>query len=423
MYDTLLFDLDGTLTESAPGIMRSAKIAVDKLGYTGYDPQVFGRFIGPPLHSSFQEHFGMDDAQAQEAVRLYREYYTVRGLYENAVYTGMPNLLRRLCAGGARLLVATSKPQVFAERILAHFGLLRFFERVVGSSLTDRDAGKEELVRIALPADAGRAAMIGDRCFDIAGGQANGIDTIAVGYGYGSREEFVQAGATHIVDTVAALGDLLAPDTPVPPGFFLTVEGLDGSGKTTQMQALADHLAQNGYEVVRTREPGGTKVAEEIRDVVLSPRNLGMCAVTEALLYAAARAEHVHAVVRPALAAGKVVLCDRFVDSSVVYQGGGRGLGIEQVLTINAPAVGTTLPDATVYLRLDARTALQRRISATAPDRIELEDEKFHQRVFEVYDELAARFPERIHVVDATQPIEAIAEQARAAVDAALARR
>ena len=422
MYDTVLFDLDGTLMESAPGIMHSAQIAVEQMGYTGYDPEVFQHFMGPPLFGSFQKYFGMDDAQADEAVQRYRAYFADYGLFENAVYPGIPTLLRRLQAAGMRLFVATSKPQIYAERVMERFGILRFFEKVVGVSLEDRGSAKANLVRDALPVDAGRAVMIGDRSYDIDGGQANGIDTIGVCYGYGSREEL--APATYVVDTVTALADLLAPETHVPHGFFLTMEGLDGSGKTTQMHALAAHLRQIGYEVVCTREPGGTPVAEEIRDVVLNVRNAGrLCAVTEALLYAAARAEHVHAVVRPALAAGKTVLCDRFVDSSVAFQGGGRELGVAQVLGINTPAVGDTMPDATIYLRLDAHTALSRRVSATEPDRIEQEAEQFHLRVHQAYEELARRDPQRICAVDASQSVEKIAAQVKDAINAALAKR
>ena len=423
LYDVILFDLDGTLTESAPGIARAAQIAVEQMGYTGFDPRVFQTFIGPPLRDSFRRHFGMSEAQAEEAVRLYRAYYTERGIFENAVYQGIPQLLRRLRAGGARLFVATAKPHVFMERVLDRFGLSRFFEGAVGTTLDERNADKAPLIRAALPKDAGRAVMIGDRRYDIEGGRANGIDTIGVCYGYGSRAELAEAGATHIVDTVAELGDLLAPDVPSPSGFFVTVEGLDGSGKTTQIDRLAAHLEQLGYRTLHTREPGGNPIAEKIRELVLSPDNLGMHAWTEALLYAAARAEHVRATVRPALDEGQVVLCDRYVDSSAAYQGVGRGLGLERVLEVNALGTGGLQPDLTLYLRLDAAESLARRGRASSLDRIEMEESAFHQRVCEAYDQLADRYPQRIRKVDASLSVEEIAAAACAEMDAALARR
>jgi len=423
LYDVILFDLDGTLTESAPGITRSARFAVEQMGYTGFDPQVFETFIGPPLYGSFREHFGVDDEEAEEAVRRYRARYAECGIFECAVYRGVPNLLRRLRAGGARLFVATAKPQVFAERVLRRFGLAGFFDGMTGAALDERTADKAALIRAALPAAPGRAAMIGDRRYDVEGGQANGIDTIGVCYGYGSREELAGAGATHIVDTVDELGGLLAADVPPPPGFFVTVEGLDGSGKTTQIDRLAAHLSRLGYHTLLTREPGGSPIAEKIRELVLSPDNLGMHPWTEALLYAAARAEHVRSLVQPALADGQVVLCDRYVDSSAAYQGVGRGLGLENVLEVNAQATGGLRPDLTLYLRLDAAEALARRGRASSLDRIEMEANAFHQRVCDAYDQLAARDPERVRTVDGSLPVEEIAAAVCAEMDGLLARK
>lgn len=423
-YDVVLFDLDGTLTESAPGIIHSARIAVEQMGYKDFDPSVFQRFIGPPLHESFRIYFGMTDAQADEAIAHYRAYYADRGIFENAVYPGMPNLLRQLKAEGARLYVATAKPERFMHIVLEKFGIARFFDGAVGATMDNRSSNKSELVRAALPKDADprRSVMIGDRRYDIEAGRANGIDTIGVCYGYGNRAEVEQAGATYVADTVEALSKYLVGDMPAPQGLFVTVEGLDGSGKTTQIDGLAAYLRQLGYEVLCTREPGGSPIAEKIRHVVLSPENLGMHAWTEALLYAAARAEHVQAVVRPALAEGKVVLCDRFVDSSVVYQGVGRGLGIENVLKINALGIGGIVPDWTLYLRLDVEAALHRRRSASSLDRIEMEQEAFHRRALEAYETLWRENPQRICAVDASQSAEEIAQEACARMDAVLAK-
>ncbi len=194
------------------------------------------------------------------------------------------------------------------------------------------------------------------------------------------------------------------------------MEGLDGSGKTTQIEMLTQSLTRFGFEVQHSREPGGCPVAEEIRRVILDRNNKDMEAVAEAYLYAASRAQHVRQVIRPALSAGKLLLCDRFVDSSVAYQGGGRKLGVDQVLNINASAVDGTLPTATVYLELDHVTALMRRCRATELDRIEMETEQFHARVEKAYHELIDRDPARFVVVGAARDKEAIAADVLAGV-------
>lgn len=419
-YDAVLFDLDGTLTESAPGIMRSAGYAARKLGYSDFDPEVLRRFIGPPLFESFQAIFGMDDAQALRAVEYYREDFDAVGWSVNSVYMGIPVLLRALKRQGVQICLATAKPIVFAERILKHFGLWRFFDRAVGITLCDHHADKAQLVRDALPQGCTRPVMIGDRHYDVTGGRQNGIDTIGVLYGYGTREELEAAGATHIAQTVEALRDILLPGMLPERGFFLSIEGLDGSGKSSQIERLCGHLKARGYDVARSREPGGCPIAEEIRQLVLDPAHGEMCAQAEALLYAAGRAQHVREVVRPALAAGKVLVCDRFVDSSAVYQGAARGLGIDAVMAMNAPAIDGTMPDATLYFAVDPATAMRRRSRERDLDRIEQEKLDFHTRVYEAYEELARRDPQRIVRIDASQSIDDIARDAAAAVDVVL---
>jgi dTMP kinase len=189
------------------------------------------------------------------------------------------------------------------------------------------------------------------------------------------------------------------------------VEGLDGSGKGTQIERLADALDRWGFEVVHTREPGGTPIGEKIREILLDRGNAGMADVTEALLYAASRAQHVREKILPAVAEGKVVLCDRFLDSSVAYQGGGRQLGIDEVLRINSPAVEGAMPDLTVYLDLDHRESLRRRCAASEPDRMEMEAESFHARVENGYRELIVRDPDRFVVVDAGKSRDEIAAE------------
>ena len=253
--------------------------------------------------------------------------------------------------------------------------------------------------------------MVGDRCFDIEGGQANGVDTVGVCYGYGSEEELVSAKATHIAHTVEELETILLGDAPRARGVFISMEGMDGCGKTTQRAALTEHLKQLGWRVTTTREPGGDEVAEKIRQLVLDPANKTMCDETEVYLYAASRAQNVRAVVRPALERGDAVVCDRFVDSSAAYQGGGRKLGVERVSALNAMAVGETLPDITVYLRMPADVALSRRLSASKPDRLEQEKADFFSRTYQAYEQRFAGQEKRVMTVNAAQSIEQVTQE------------
>jgi dTMP kinase len=182
-------------------------------------------------------------------------------------------------------------------------------------------------------------------------------------------------------------------------GVFITFEGLDGCGKSTQMELLADALRARGYVVLVTREPGGTPLGEAVREVLLAPRHHGMSSRSEALLYAAARAHLVEQVIRPALTDGQIVLCDRYLDSSLAYQGYGRGLGADDIITLNVWATGCLFPDLTIFLDLD--DAVRGTRLGAVPDRLEAEDEGFHQRVGEGFRELLRLHPHRIHRVDA----------------------
>jgi len=190
---------------------------------------------------------------------------------------------------------------------------------------------------------------------------------------------------------------------------FVSFEGLDGCGKTTQARLLARALEEAGVEVVLTREPGGTPLGEQIRDLVLHGDHVAPWA--EAALYAAARAQHVEELIRPALARGATVVCDRYVDSSVAYQGAGRELGVEEVLALNLTAVGGLLPDLTFLVEIDVDAALAR--IGDKGDRIERAEAEFWPRVAEAYRALAARFPERYVVIDGRRGIAEVSEEIR----------
>ena len=198
-------------------------------------------------------------------------------------------------------------------------------------------------------------------------------------------------------------------------GLFITFEGLDGCGKSTQMELLASGLGALGYVVLMTREPGGTPLGEAVRDILLDPLQFGMSARAEALLYAAARAHLVEQVVRPALDDGQIVLCDRYIDSSLAYQGYGRGLGTDNIIGINAWATDCLFPDLTLFLDLD-EAARSTRLAAV-PDRLEAEDDAFHQRVAEGYRALLIEHCHRIRRVDASGAAEEVQQRVRDAVE------
>ncbi len=216
------------------------------------------------------------------------------------------------------------------------------------------------------------------------------------------------------------------PDWPIFMSFFITFEGIEGSGKTTQLQYLSGYLQARGYQVVATREPGGCNISDAIRALLLDPMNGAMASHTELLLYSAARAQHVAEIIRPALTAGKIVLCDRFADATTVYQGLGRGLEKNQLEAINNFASNGLAPDMTLLLDYPVEQGLQRARARNhsgnleSEGRFELEDLTFHQRIRQGYLDLALK-EERFHIIDALGNEEIVTERIISAVDHFLA--
>ena len=195
-------------------------------------------------------------------------------------------------------------------------------------------------------------------------------------------------------------------------GLFITFEGADGSGKTTQYKLFAQYLRDRGFDVITTREPGGTEISEKIRALILDPDNREMTDMTEAFLFAASRTQHVSQLIRPAVEDGKIVLCDRFMDSSIAYQGYARGLG-DCVRQINEVAVMGMQPDLTFFLDLDAESGRLRNKRAGKADRLEQQDIEFHDKVYEGYKKLAEIYKNRFIVIDASGSIEEVQERIR----------
>ncbi|MDT9501751.1 HAD family hydrolase [Streptococcus mutans] len=209
MYQTILFDLDRTLTNPALGITNSLAYALEKFNIEVTDKKELYRFIGPPLQDSFENFYHFSKEDSLKAVDFYRDYFRHKGLYENEVYQGIPDLLERLKAQGKKLLVATSKPEGFARQILKHFELFDYFDLVAGASMDGSRRLKGDVIAHALTsaqiADPSSAIMIGDRKHDIIGAKKNGLDAIGVLYGFGNREELKKAGATYIATNVEEL--------------------------------------------------------------------------------------------------------------------------------------------------------------------------------------------------------------------------
>lgn len=196
-------------------------------------------------------------------------------------------------------------------------------------------------------------------------------------------------------------------------GHFITIEGGEGAGKTTVIEAVENELTLLGYDIVTTREPGGIEIAEKIREIILNPMHTKMDARTEALLYAAARRQHLVEKVEPALTEGKIVICDRFIDSSLAYQGHARGLSMEEVLLINEFAIQKRMPTLTLFLDIEPKKGLER-IDANINreiNRLDLEERKFHERVYEGYLMLVKKYPKRIKTINADQTLDQVVSE------------
>ena len=195
-------------------------------------------------------------------------------------------------------------------------------------------------------------------------------------------------------------------------GLFITFEGPDGSGKTTISKRVQEALIERGYDAIYTREPGGIDIAEQIRNVILDPNNTAMDSKTEALLYAASRRQHLVEKVLPALEKGQIIICDRFIDSSLAYQGYARHIGIEKVYDINQFAIEGHFPDLTVFLNLDYEKGLERLEDRAFKDRLDLESKNFHKEVSLGYQKVMEKYQYRMNIVDASQPVDQVFEDA-----------
>jgi len=213
MFDYLFFDLDGTLTDPALGITNSFIYALKYFGIEIPSYEKLCTFIGPPLPDTFKTQFGFDDTKAAEGVKKYREYFSTKGLLENSVYPGIPELLTELKQAGKKLVVATSKPEKYSVRIIEHFGLAQYFENVCGSLMDESRSKKDEVIAYAIErnniSDKSKILMIGDRKHDILGAKKTGLKSCGVLFGYGSREELETAGADFIAKDISQLRSIL----------------------------------------------------------------------------------------------------------------------------------------------------------------------------------------------------------------------
>lgn len=215
-YTTVLFDLDGTITDSKPGILNSIRYALNKYGLEVPSDDQLQTFIGPPLKEQFMEVFGMTEEQGNRMVEAYREYYGEKGIFENRVYDGVPELLRELREHGMKILMATAKPELYARRIAEHFDFAGYFDFIGGACMDGRRTDKYDVIEYVLEScritDRSRAVMVGDRRHDMEGAVRAKIGSLGVLYGYGSREELAKAGAGALADNPQEAAEILLSD-------------------------------------------------------------------------------------------------------------------------------------------------------------------------------------------------------------------
>jgi dTMP kinase len=205
-------------------------------------------------------------------------------------------------------------------------------------------------------------------------------------------------------------------------GLFISFEGIEGSGKTTQARLLYEYLCRKGSDVILTEEPGGTEIGREIRKILLSPRHLNMHPVTELLLYNASRCQHLNEIIIPALRSSRIVITDRFTDSTYAYQGWGRSIDMDIIDGLDRISTGNIRPDITFLIDIDVETGLRRNREAEKIDRIEMEEIEFHKRVRNGYLEMGRRYPDRIRIIDGTRDIEELHQLIIVELESALAR-
>ena len=213
MYSTVLFDLDGTLTDPGLGITNSVMYALEKFNIKVEDRTSLYKFIGPPLKESYEKYYHLSDEEIARAVAYYREYFSEKGIYENELYDGITEVLRQIKSSGRKVILATSKPEEFAVKILKHFKIDHYFDFTACATMDETRTNKAEVIAYALElgqiTDLQSTVMIGDREYDIIGAKAAGLDSIGVLYGYGSREELESAGATYLAERVEDIKSFL----------------------------------------------------------------------------------------------------------------------------------------------------------------------------------------------------------------------
>ena len=215
MFKNVFFDLDGTLTNSGEGIVNSVEYALNKLGITAYDKSELFKFIGPPLSESFAEHFGFSEEKCAEAVRIYREYFSVKGIYENKLYDGVDELLAKTKDSGRTVVLATSKPQEFSEEILRYFNISKYFDFIAAAEMHGARNKKSDIIEYGLEISGAKreeTVMVGDTRFDVLGAKSAGISSIGVLYGFGSERELLDAGADFLAKTAENVFSIIIGD-------------------------------------------------------------------------------------------------------------------------------------------------------------------------------------------------------------------